>query len=253
MNRCDPLKEHRCYDGQCVDNINQIDLMQLECSEQYSSQAFYFTRCFEMPTEECENQKCASLLFSCGDGYCYDGPSNGSVSCHTQRDQRYLKQMSPLSSLILFSHVHVIYNDVQPESICYNQTLCPYFFLNHPTITTYTLDGLTCFAFETFSNQIYTEFSEMVKSIKHLLRSCSLLPFSSNHSHPACPMYQCNDSSKCISFYRLSDNFEDCTNGDDEYQNDVCSLNLADRFLCDNGTKCISQRLIRDSIVSIYC
>jgi hypothetical protein len=206
-----------------------------------------------MPTEECENQKCASLLFSCGDGYCYDGPSNGSVSCHTQRDQRYLKQMSPLSSLILFSHVHVIYNDVQPESICYNQTLCPYFFLNHPTITTYTLDGLTCFAFETFSNQIYTEFSEMVKSIKHLLRSCSLLPFSSNHSHPACPMYQCNDSSKCISFYRLSDNFEDCTNGDDEYQNDVCSLNLADRFLCDNGTKCISQRLIRDSIVSIYC
>jgi hypothetical protein len=248
MNECNPLTERRCYDGQCIDDpLNVINLGNT-CLELYSwhDKGGLFD-CYQRHGIRCENQKCPKLFFSCGDGYCYDGPSIGDRSCPTQRDQRYLGRIPSSSSLILFSHVIINYNHTQPEYICYNQTLCPYLSLNNQIITTYN-NGLTCRAFETFTDQTYDQFDEMIADVKRLVRSCSLLP-----SHNNCSMFQCHDGSKCFSCHRLSDGIKDCTNGEDEYQTDVCSHNLTGRFTCDNRTKCIPGQLVKDKKVSIYC
>jgi hypothetical protein len=159
--------------------------------------------------------------------------------------------MSSSSSLILFSHVTIYYTNNQPKEICYNETLCPYLSLNN-YIAAKTKDGLTCRAFKTFTNRTYEQFDEMVKDVKRLVRSCSLLPSKYNDVQKTCSMYQCHDGSKCLSYHRLSDGIEDCTNGEDEIEANVCSRNISNRFTCDNGTKCIPQQLIYNKRVSIY-
>lgn len=191
----------------------------------------------------CENQKCPRLFFSCGDGYCYDGPSKGQESCHTQRDRQYLEKMSSLSSLILFSHIIINYTNTHPEYICYNQTLCPYLqSITHKK-------GLTCYPFKLLTNRTYRQFDEMVKHIKRLVYSCSLLPLEYNPMYNRCSLFQCYDGSKCLSFHRLFDGIEDCANGEDERQIHICSNNLTGRFTCDNKTKCFSEQLLYDGKV----
>lgn len=242
MNECDTLTERRCYDGQCIDNSLNFRLLKETCLLQSSYSVGRYSNCYQYDGIECENQKCPRLFFSCGDGSCYDGPSHkGQESCHSQRDRSYFEKMPSLSSLILFSHVIINYTSTRPDYICYNQTLCPYL-----QTTAVQNTGLTCRPFEIFTNRSYHEFNEMIKDIKRLIRSCSLLPLNST-----CSMFQCHDSSKCLSFHRLSDSIEDCSNGEDEIQTDVCSRNLTGRFICDNGTKCISEQLLQDDTVSI--
>jgi hypothetical protein len=250
MNECNPLTERRCYDGQCIDDPLDIRYLDNTCLESYSwRHNGEFLDCYKKHEIRCENQKCPKLFFSCGDGYCYDGPSIGNRSCSTQRDQRYFEQMPTLSSMILFSHVIVHYNGTQPKYICYNETLCPYLSFDN-RITTTRNNGLTCHAFVTFTNRTYDYFDEMLIDVKRLLRSCSLLPLDNN-----CSMFQCHDGSKCLSYHRLSDGREDCTNGEDEHQINVCSHNLSGRFTCDNKTMCIPFQLLVDQKVSrsIFC
>jgi hypothetical protein len=148
------------------------------------------------------------------------------------------------SSIILFSHVIVHYNGTQPKYICYNETLCPYLSFDNQ-ITRTLNDSLTCRDFVTFTDRIYNQFDEMLIDVKRLLRSCSLLPFENN-----CSMFQCNDGSKYLSYHRLSDGREDCTNGEDENQTSVCSHNLSGRFTCDRKTKCIPFQLLFNEKVS---
>ncbi|CAF3557790.1 unnamed protein product [Rotaria socialis] len=115
-------------------------------------------------------------MFSCDEGTCYDGPpSRGHHrSCRSHRDRLYLQQM-PLSTLILFSHVHLIYNDTKSEWICCNETLCPSLSNKNVIMPTSIIDNSTCRAFSSFSNQTYNSFSHMVEDIKRLTRSRSLL------------------------------------------------------------------------------
>ena len=243
-NECNLATERRCLDGQCVDDSQDFNELAVICSEKFSNDYSMFSFCFEDYQIACEIQKCPPLHFSCGDGYCYDGPSHGEQSCPTQRDQRYLQQMPSSSSLILFSHVIVNYTNTQPEYICFNQSLCPYLS------TTYSLSS-NCFTFKTLANRSYDKFDEMVIDLKRLLRSCSSFPMEFDDPNARCSMFRCNDGSKCLSFHRLSNGIEDCANGEDEHQLDVCSRNLSDRFICDNGTKCLFQSLFLDKTVRI--
>ncbi|CAF1117126.1 unnamed protein product [Didymodactylos carnosus] len=54
---------------------------------------------------------------------------------------------------------------------------------------------------------------------------------------------------KCLSFHCLSDGNEDCPKGEDERQNNTCSLALPHRYQCDKGTRCIPYVLVGDNIV----
>lgn len=252
MKECNSLTERRCYDGQCIDNIPGIWNDPEGCPKFSGIDMKTSHFCYRFFSEECENTKCPPSQFSCGDGYCYDGPSHGNNSCWSQRDKRYLEKMSSSSSLILFSHIHLIYNNTQPKLICYNETLCPYLSSKNLTMSIYTHDGLPCYALERFLNKTYASFDEMVIDVKRRVRSCSQLPFKYIHPNTSCSMYKCDDGSKCLSFHRLFDGFEDCTNGDDEYTTSACLFNVHGRFICDNGTKCISTRLLGDNVVSIH-
>lgn len=249
MNECDPNSERRCSDGQCVDDPRDSNKLAMICAEAYFHATGFFFGCFVQPKIRCEIQRCPPLFFSCGDGYCYDGPSLSGRPCYTQRDQRYLQQMPSSSSLILYSHVIVHYIDTQPQYICFNQSLCPYLSAGND-ISIINHQNLTCRAFHTFTNQTYKEHHQMIIDLKRLLRSCSLLPLEYDNRHDNCSIFRCNDGSKCLSSHRISDGFIDCANGEDENQLDVCSRNLSNRFVCDNGTKCLANSLVMDDAVS---
>ena len=63
-------------------------------------------------------------------------------------------------------------------------------------------------------------------------------------------LYQCINSSKIISQYRLLDGIEDCLYGDDETYNESCSLrNFNHRFKCDQdkNAKCLTRSRVFDA------
>ncbi|UJR17958.1 hypothetical protein I4U23_004857 [Adineta vaga] len=221
INDCDPSTEYRCLNGQCIDKTFYWD-SHVDCMD-YSDEMYrHGSFCFDAFDLRCEDTVCPSTWFSCGDGDCSDGPSLNSseLYCKSHRDRLYFKQM-PLSKIILFSNIHIIYDNLMPITICFNKTLCPYLFNNDNTITT-NYDGLYCRAFETFSNATYVSFSDMIKDLKRFVLSCSLLP--KNDLMNNCTLFKCNDG-----------------NGEDEHQSNTCNLNLPYRFKCYNGIKCVHQ------------
>ena len=243
------MTEYRCLNGQCIDKIFYTDLYP-DCMDHSDEKFFNDPRCFDTLDSRCEDNPCRTTWFSCGDGYCYDGPSTyqNYVSCGSQRDRLYLERM-PFSTVILYSHIRLImYNKTKPELICFNETLCPYLVNNHIQTTKADFNGLTCRSFSTFTSQTYDNFYDMIKDVKRLVRSCSLLP--RKHINNQCSLFQCNDGSKCLSHHRLLDGHNDCANGEDEHYKNTCSLNLPYRFTCDNGSRCIHQALVYDFIVS---
>lgn len=251
MNSCDRNTEYRCRNGQCIDKEFYIDILPDCMDDSDESTIFSSTACLKYANFlVCDDKSCPSLMFSCGDGHCYDGPSIGHAhSCITQRDRLYLKQM-PSSTLILFSHIHLIYQNTQPEWICYNETLCPYFLNKQLQIQKHILNNLTCQAFTAFSNQTFNSLQRMVEHVKRLTLSCSLLPADQTKNN--CSLFRCHDKSKCLSYHRVLDGRRDCMNGEDEYQMNTCSYNLPYRVKCDNGTQCIPSWLLVDGTVSYY-
>jgi hypothetical protein len=246
MKECDETTEYRCLNGQCIDKSFYRDQFP-DCMDHSDEKFISLENCFHKFEVRCEDHWCPSTWFSCGDGYCYDGPTiNDEKSCKSQRDDLYLKQ-TPLSTLILFSHIYLIYNQTKAELICYNESLCPYLSKdNSLKITTMTLNNLTC---RSLNNQTYSTFSQMIKNVKRLVRSCSLLP--KIHQMKQCSLFECNDGSKCLSQHRLLDGYEDCSNGEDELQNGTCTLNHPYRFRCDDGKRCIHPSSVADRTVSI--
>ena len=248
MHECDSNTEYRCSNAQCIPEELRGNFF-AECLDESDEIKWPVKYCelFDH-TMNCENYVCNALLFSCGDAYCYDGPNiQQDDRCITQRDQLYFNQMPP-STLILYSHIHLIYNDITPEAICFNQTLCPYLVVENKMTMTQTHNSLTCRLFNTFTNKTYVKFDDMLKDVKRFIRSCSLL--SNDSQTNQCSLFQCNDQSKCLSYHRLLDGTADCANEEDEHHLHTCSFNLPHRFECDNGTRCLSRRLLLDRIVS---
>lgn len=241
--------EYRCLNGQCIDKIFYRDRYP-DCMDHSDEKFFNELECLTTLDSRGEDNPCRTTWFSCGDGYCYDGPSTYQkyVSCDSQRDRLYLERM-PFSTAILYSHIRLImYNNTKPEFICFNETLCPYLVNNHIQTTKADLNSLTCRSFSTSTSQTYDNFYDMIQDVKRLVRSCSLLP--RKYINNRCSLFQCNDGSKRLSHHRLSDGHTDCANGEDEYYKNTCNLNLPYRFTCDNGSRCIHQALIYDWIVS---
>jgi hypothetical protein len=251
MNECDQATEYRCLNGQCIDKVFYLNKFQ-DCMDRSDETITGYDKypCDFLTTANCEDQLCPSMWFTCGDGSCYDGPNvDHEQSCTSKRDRLYLQQMPP-STLILFSHVLLIYNDTQPEWICYNETLCPYLSNNKYTRSkTFLRNGSTCRAFTTFTNRTYSNLYDMIKDFKSFVLPCSIPPRF--YSPDNCSMFQCDNNSKCFSSHRLSDGYTDCSDGKDERQNNTCALDLPNRYTCDNGTRCIHRLLLNDRIVSL--
>ena len=87
-------------------------------------------------------------------------------------------------------------------------------------------------------------FSKLFRKCSNNYQQLSILT-SSN-------LYQCINSSKIISQYRLLDGIEDCLYGDDELYSESCSLqNFNHRFKCDQdkNTKCLTRSRVFDRYI----
>ncbi|CAF5007974.1 unnamed protein product, partial [Rotaria sp. Silwood1] len=249
MNECNNTNEYRCVNGQCIDREFYLD-KQYDCMD--TSDEIYQQRAASnfMFSPDFQDRLCPLTWFSCGDGFCYDGPNidlNETQRCPSQRDRLYFQQM-PKSTFTLFTHVSLIYDGMMPKWICYNETLCPYLSMNEFNLfESHILNGSICRSFNVFNNKTYTDLKDVFKEFKHFVRSCSLPP--NIHSSKECSMFSCDDKSKCLSYHRLSDGFQDCSNGEDEQQNVTCSFNLPYyRYQCSQEAKCIRKTLVADGI-----
>ena len=248
-NECDAETEYRCTNGLCIDKAFYYD-QYADCTDSSDEKLTRRIHCYDTLDLICDDATCPSTWFSCGDGYCYDGPTTrlSDISCESQRDQLYLMQVPP-STLILFSHIVLNYTDTQPNSICFNETFCPFLNDDYEGSRTVAANGLTCRSFDTFTDEKYADFYDMVRKVKQLVSSCSVLPNPASNGH--CLLFQCDDGSKCLSRHRILDGRRDCSKNEDEYHANTCNLNLPYRFTCDNGSQCLHQALTNNGIVSI--
>jgi len=226
MNECNSETEYRCRNGLCIDKIFVMDSI-ADCLDNSDETDGSNIGCFRGYNWNCENVQCPPLMFSCGDGRCYDGPIvMDEFKCISQRDRLYFKRILP-SIRTLFSYITLIYNNSKPKLICYNETLCPHLSHNNYNISAIvTHNGLTCQPLNMFINEIYTDLLDIITS------------------------FQCENGNKCLSHHRLSDGYVDCTNGEDERQPHKCSVNLPYHYKCDNGTRCVSISTFQDYTVS---
>lgn len=152
---------------------------------------------------------------------------------------------------ILYGHVRFLYESkvrswsnyeiALPDYVCYDENRCSDFL--SPTIR---LNNLTCRPLSQIGlkNEIrYAKMNLFLKDLKNLFRRCLITLDEKDHCNSS-TMYQCLNSSKCISLSRLLDRIQDCPFNDDETFNNSCSLNDHQyRVRCSiNGTiQCLSS------------
>ena len=158
---------------------------------------------------------------------------------------------------ILYEHVRFLYTNKEmeiimgritpPDYVCYNETLCADFLpaTVHP-------NNLDCRPFDQLGLKtilgFYGSFSTLVEYVKNRFRTCLIVSNDIYHCKNT-NMYQCLNSSKCISKHRLVDGIQDCPYNDDETYNMSCLLNDYNyRFTCinDNKTRCLAPFMIED-------
>ena len=151
---------------------------------------------------------------------------------------------------VLYGHVHFVFVNKErrwpsnqialPDYVCYDEKLCSDFL--PPTIY---VNNLTCRNFSELgleSETSYEHLNSLVYDLRSIFRMCLVTPNEIDHCHHS-SMYQCSNSSKCISKHRLVDGIQDCPFNDDETFNESCSLNdVQYRFRCSiNGDiKCLA-------------
>jgi hypothetical protein len=123
-------------------------------------------------------------------------------------------------SLITVSNPDLISSDLiqlLPDYVCYNKQLCGDIL----PVTTILLEGLTCrHIHSAFKLSDDYSWENLIYSIKKVFYQCSTIHDMKNQtncSHSS--LYQCANSSKCISKYRLRDGVQDCYENDDETLN----------------------------------
>lgn len=162
---------------------------------------------------------------------------------------------------IAFGHVYLAYRK-QPRStwsssgssfyICYDDRLCGGFLSNGTTIQ---FNHTTCRHPSDFPMDypLYSSDPWWIRYFQPIferLQRCNTILHEDRElcHHPI--MYQCWNSSKCISKYRLCDRFQDCDYGDDErclIDGELCTIYGKELlFPCTNYDICISPRLIHD-------
>ncbi|UJR11756.1 hypothetical protein I4U23_015937 [Adineta vaga] len=157
---------------------------------------------------------------------------------------------------VLYANNHLKYKETtipQPTYVCYNDTLL---YLPSNNEITMRLDNLTCRFYNT--SIIVGDDLERgwIESYIHpLYRWLQLWTSWIYNNSMLCnntTMYQCMNSSKCISKYRLMDSIQDCFYNDDE---DISTLNKncstqenLNSFKCETTNECIPRRLFADNI-----
>ncbi|CAF1489157.1 unnamed protein product [Adineta ricciae] len=143
---------------------------------------------------------------------------------------------------ILFGHVRFMFNTsdlhinsenlLLPNYVCYNEALCSDFLP-----ASIYLNDSACRHFHEFKWEAVDPVHPMDlyrMNLRKLFHRCLVIPnetYSCNNSN----LYQCLNSTKCISKHRLVDTISDCPFDDDETFNESCLfLDAHDRLKCSN-------------------
>ena len=168
---------------------------------------------------------------------------------------------------VLFGNIYLAYNNSQSQYwkiispsftyVCYNTTDYDHFFSNFTKIYYH---NLTCIV---NSSQLFKKLTEATTRqslhydiILRLYENLNNYHLIYNYTIDICNrplMYQCRNSSKCISIYRLMNRINDCPYMDDENMNFIKTTNamsLLNRthFKCRYSDKYISHLLVRNRI-----
>ncbi|CAF1464938.1 unnamed protein product, partial [Adineta steineri] len=166
---------------------------------------------------------------------------------------------------LFFGHIYFAYTKedaVQvpgtifpPPYVCYNDQLCGGFYTNAALLT---YNNLTCrrpedfpFSYSTIGRNDWLK--AYVKPLYTKLYKCNTIIHNISIVCNNSIMYQCINSSKCISKERIADDFIDCDYGDDEDPiviYDICLKNESKTlFKCSTITRCIHYQKINNG----YC
>ena len=207
------------------------------------------------------------LAFKCN----YGVSSMGNSECDELVTDKTYKQIInetcpdilfiPAGTLI-FGHVYLAYARKsivhgglpKPDYVCYNEQLCSGFYSN---ATVLKFNNSTCRRPQDFP-MIYLpprHFSWIqwhVQTLYKYLYQCNTIIYNDVSICNRSTMYQCFNSSKCISIYRVCDGLDDCDNKDDEHcpsVNGTCSaLGSQHFFRCTMTNTCISSKRVGDGI-----
>ncbi|CAF1421215.1 unnamed protein product [Adineta steineri] len=169
---------------------------------------------------------------------------------------------------IAFGHIYLGYikeamlnstNSLEPQYICYNDRLCNG-FSDNKTLLFFT--KTTCRRVEdfpvTFGKKSHlTKIDDYIKILYKELSHCNTIIYNNIKVCNSSFMYQCINSSKCITTNRLCDGVNDCDYEDDEQcslVNGICSV-LESNILykCVLSNKCISIHRFGDYECDCYC
>ena len=259
------------------------DTNKAECLDQTDELPYPNDECYQNPRFECEEHSCRPGVedFPCGDGECVSedfGCQNGrrsflpsnfctnttlcALGLYDLVDDEWCRLYCSESNCLkdscamihefrylplLFGHIrYVVSNETahsshasQPDYICYDTRLCPHL----PAPTLY-FNNFTCHQL----NKLVLRYADLsdtrgaISRLKSIFQGCLTID-NGGYLCSSSSMYQCINSSKCISKHRLLDGVRNCPLADDENYNQSCLLSdIRQRFKCiDEGNdKCFT-------------
>jgi hypothetical protein len=232
-------RKHPCGDGQCqyerdrCDNGRRYLSLNDPCS---IAVACYMNHIHLLDLERC--QECI-----------------GNITCIKTRCP---PEFEFPSGPFLLGHVRFIYTnrDFQPnrfslpDYICYNEQLCADFLP-----ATIRINGSACRRLNEFelSTGQTISLAGLTAAIRGHFQTCLVVVVNETKTCHNSTMYQCENSTKCISKHRLVDGIRDCVFDDDERFNQSCSLNDVHRrrrCLLNGDEKCFAPIVLITSQIT---
>ena len=148
-----------------------------------------------------------------------------------------------------FGDIHFVFQPtmmISPDNvgllyICYRNSFYDAFFPLNPYVM---FNESKCLFHEIINdrvNQIYSEGNPLDGPIDKLYNKLRRFYMISNMNLKLCEqpnVYQCRNSSKCISIYRINDGVQNCPLMDDENMIDIENINIINRLNKNNYYKC---------------
>ncbi|UJR18331.1 hypothetical protein I4U23_005233 [Adineta vaga] len=242
---CRPdLGQFSCGNGQCVEDFHECDnnrhltlIQSISVQKNLSYSCWIGLVCLSKIMNEIDNISCDYLI-----------ESSKIIEQFQNCDFPLEFPVVP----VLFGHVRFLYHPkiinrtlaLKPDYICYDERLCDFL---QPT---FRYKNLTC----QYANQtdlgLYDElftWKSIIDTIKPYFIGCITKHYENISSTYYSSLYQCKNSSKYISKYRILDGISDCFLKDDEQEFELsCLLNQTFRFQCLNEKQCYSPILSRE-------
>ena len=168
------------------------------------------------------------------------------------------------SDVLYFSIVPLLFGDIYFAHtkddlqliICYNVSYYDAYFIHMSKIF---INNMTCI--HSASTHQQSEADEMYReNVEHLYKNLQKYHLSYRYRSEFCRrsnMYQCLNSSKCISIFRLLDTIDDCPYRDDEnltaiYHGNPSESIMKNYFFCSMADKYVRRSLVHNGICDCH-